>query len=66
MSLVHVLLEDRLVQLGHLADFTSGVEQLPLLAKGFAPELVAPATGIDAAARCERERASMTNPFARE
>jgi anaerobic selenocysteine-containing dehydrogenase len=48
MSLVHVLFEEGLVRLGRLEAFTSGVEELRLLAKDFAPELAEPASEVDA------------------
>ena len=47
-SLVHVLFEEGLVKLGRVEAFTSGVEDLRLLALDFAPEATAPATGIAA------------------
>jgi anaerobic selenocysteine-containing dehydrogenase len=49
-ALVHVLFAEELVRLGRLAAFTNGVERVAELALGFAPEAVAEATGIDAAA----------------
>jgi anaerobic selenocysteine-containing dehydrogenase len=47
-ALVHVLFAEGLVDLGHLAAFTDGVERLRELAAHFAPEAVAAATGIEA------------------
>lgn len=48
-ALVHVLFAEGLVELGHLAAFTDGIEGLRELAAPFAPEAVAAATGIEAA-----------------
>jgi anaerobic selenocysteine-containing dehydrogenase len=48
-ALVHVLFEEGLVALGRLEPFVRGTEALRTLAKDFAPEAVAAATGIDAA-----------------
>jgi anaerobic selenocysteine-containing dehydrogenase len=48
-AMVHVLFAENLVDLGHLAPFTNGVPRVAELARGFAPEAVAGATGIDAA-----------------
>jgi anaerobic selenocysteine-containing dehydrogenase len=45
-ALVHCLFDEDLVSLGRLAPFTHGVETLRDLAREFAPERVAPATGI--------------------
>jgi len=45
-ALVHVLFEEGLADLGRLAPFTNGLEQVRTLAKDFAPEAVAAATGI--------------------
>ena len=47
-ALVHVLFEEGLVALGRLEPFVRGTEALRTLAKEFAPEAVASATGIDA------------------
>jgi len=48
-ALVHVLFEDGLVHLGRLEPFTRGVEAVRELAREFAPERVASATGIEPA-----------------
>ena len=47
-ALVHVLFDEDLVDLGHLADCTNGVEDVRTLAREFAPETVADVTGIAA------------------
>ena len=48
-ALVHVLFAEDLVALGALAEHTDGVDAVRAAAQQFAPELVADATGIDAA-----------------
>jgi anaerobic selenocysteine-containing dehydrogenase len=48
-ALVHVLFDERLVALGRLADWTNGVDEVAALARDFAPEAVATASGVDAA-----------------
>jgi anaerobic selenocysteine-containing dehydrogenase len=59
-ALVHVLFDEKLVALGRLADFTSGVDEVAALARDFAPEAVAAATGVPAATirRLARELAA--------
>ena len=47
-ALVHVLFEEDLVSLGRLEAITRGIDELRTLAKEFAPERVAPVTGIAA------------------
>ena len=47
LAMCHVLFEDGLVDLGRLADFTDGVEEVERLVADFSPETVAAATGID-------------------
>ncbi|MEE9607672.1 MAG: molybdopterin oxidoreductase family protein [Myxococcota bacterium] len=56
-ALVHTLFSEKLVDLGRLEAFTRGVEEVRLLAKDFAPEAVAPATGVaaDVTRRLARE-----------
>jgi anaerobic selenocysteine-containing dehydrogenase len=48
LAMVHVLFEERLVSLGHLADHVVGVDEVGAVAADFPPERVAAATGIDA------------------
>ena len=48
LALLHVVFEENLVRLGQLASFTNGVETIRSLVAGFAPEKVAPITGIEA------------------
>ncbi len=48
-SLVHVLFADDLVDLGDVSEHVVGVDDVRRLAVAFAPEVVAPACGIDAA-----------------
>ncbi|MGE0455218.1 MAG: molybdopterin-dependent oxidoreductase [Vicinamibacteria bacterium] len=50
MALVRTLFEEGLVRPGRLDAITDGVADLHRVAEPFAPEAVAPATGIDAAA----------------
>jgi anaerobic selenocysteine-containing dehydrogenase len=59
-SLIHTLFEEDLVDLGRVAGFTRGVEEIRTLAKDFTPERVAPVTGIaaDTARRIAREHAA--------
>jgi len=59
-GMVHTLVDEDLVSLGRLADFTSGVDSVREVAAGFSPEAVAPFCGIDAATirRLAREYAS--------
>ncbi|MDH3214273.1 MAG: molybdopterin-dependent oxidoreductase, partial [Myxococcales bacterium] len=47
-ALVHTLFEEGLVRLGHLESCVRGLEAVRTLAKDFAPETVAGATGIEA------------------
>jgi anaerobic selenocysteine-containing dehydrogenase len=47
-ALVHVLFAEARVRLGRLAEFTRGVDAVRELARDFAPERVAAATGIEA------------------
>jgi anaerobic selenocysteine-containing dehydrogenase len=47
-AMVHVLFGEGLVRLGRLAGFTNGAERVAELARGFAPEAVAAACGVDA------------------
>lgn len=47
-GLVNVLIADRLVTLGRLAEHTNGVTEVAALAADFTPEAVAPACGIAA------------------
>jgi anaerobic selenocysteine-containing dehydrogenase len=48
-ALVQTLFEEELVGLGGLQEHVRGVDEVRTLAKDFAPEAVAPVTGIDAA-----------------
>ncbi|HSL58622.1 MAG TPA: molybdopterin-dependent oxidoreductase [Acidimicrobiales bacterium] len=48
-AMVHVLAADDLVDLGHLADATVGVDEVLAAVAPFSPEAVAEACGIDAA-----------------
>jgi anaerobic selenocysteine-containing dehydrogenase len=48
LAVVHVLFDEDLVDLGALAPHVNGVDEVRALARGFAPELVVRATGIDA------------------
>src|SRR5206468_2318870 len=48
-AIVHVLFQEDLVRLGRLLPFTSGIEEVRILAADFPPEAVANVTGIDAA-----------------
>jgi len=48
MAIVHVLFADDLVQLGHLADHTTGVDEVRVMAEPFSPDAVAPVCGVDA------------------
>ncbi|HEY3261310.1 MAG TPA: molybdopterin oxidoreductase family protein [Pseudonocardiaceae bacterium] len=59
-ALVNVLVSDGLIDLGRLAEHTSGVAEVAALAADFAPEAVAPVCGIDAATirRLARELAA--------
>lgn len=49
IGIIAVLFADDLVDLGHLADHTTGVEQVRELVAPFTPDAVAAVTGIDAA-----------------
>jgi anaerobic selenocysteine-containing dehydrogenase len=59
-ALVHTLFEEDLADLGRVAEFTRGVEEIRTLAKDFTPERVAPVTGIaaDTTRRIAREHAA--------
>ncbi len=48
LALLHVVFEEGLTRLGHLAAFTNGVETVANLVLEFTPEKVASITGIDA------------------
>src|SRR5262245_5440354 len=48
LGMLHVIFDERLVQLGQVASFTKGVETVQKLVAEFAPEKVASTTGIDA------------------
>ncbi len=60
LALIHTLFDEGLVDLGHLADHISGVDEVREIASGFSPEVVAPHCGIDAVTtrRIARELAS--------
>ena len=47
LSVCHVLFEEGLVDLGRLAEFTVGVDEIEEVAREYSPEAVANATGID-------------------
>jgi anaerobic selenocysteine-containing dehydrogenase len=47
-GLVHVLFEEDLVDLGAVAEWVSGIEEIAALARDFSPDVVAPVCGIDA------------------
>ena len=49
MAMTHVLFAEGLVDLGHLADHTNGVEEVRRIVAGWPPERVAEVCGIDAA-----------------
>ena len=48
LSLLHVIFDEQLTRIGHLAAFTNNVETVSYLVAEFAPERVASITGIDA------------------
>ena len=48
-AIVHTMFAERLVDLGHLAALSDGVDRLPKLMAVFSPESVSESTGIDAA-----------------
>jgi anaerobic selenocysteine-containing dehydrogenase len=48
LSLLHVVFEEQLTRMGQLASFTTGVEAVRKATAEFAPEQVAPVTGIEA------------------
>ncbi|WP_418201142.1 molybdopterin-dependent oxidoreductase [Alkalihalobacterium sp. APHAB7] len=48
LGLIHTLFAENLVKLGKLADLINGLEDIELLSKDFAPELVGPKCGIPA------------------
>jgi anaerobic selenocysteine-containing dehydrogenase len=50
LALLHVIHSEGLVRPGRLADFTDGFDSLAHLVRGFPPEAVAGATGLDARA----------------
>jgi anaerobic selenocysteine-containing dehydrogenase len=49
-AIVHVLFAEHRVRLGRLAEHTAGLGEVERLARPFAPEAVAPITGLDPAA----------------
>jgi anaerobic selenocysteine-containing dehydrogenase len=63
-AMVQVLFEEGLVRLGRLEPLVRGVEELRTLAKDFAPEAVAAATGISAATIRRLARALAAAPTA--
>jgi anaerobic selenocysteine-containing dehydrogenase len=48
MAVVHVLFDEGLVDLGHLADDVNGLDDVRTVADGFVPDAVAAYCGIDA------------------
>jgi anaerobic selenocysteine-containing dehydrogenase len=48
MSMVQVLAVDGLIDMGHLAEYVDGLDEVLALAEPFTPEATAPVTGIDA------------------
>jgi anaerobic selenocysteine-containing dehydrogenase len=63
-ALVHVLFEEGLVRLGRLEAFTDGVDRVRALARDFAPETVAAATGVPAETTRRIARAFASAPTA--
>ena len=59
-ALVHVLVDEGLVDLGSVGEWVNGLAEVETLARDFAPEAVAPVCGIDAATirRTARELAA--------
>ena len=49
LAIIHTLFAENLVKLGHLADFTDGVDVLREVSKDYTPETVENLTGISAA-----------------
>ncbi len=47
LALIHVVVKEKLTDLGHLMSFTDGVESIEELVQQFSPEAVAAITGID-------------------
>lgn len=48
LGIIHTLFEERLVDLGHLRSFTTGVDEVRTLVSEYTPEKVAPLCGISA------------------
>src|SRR6476660_8224906 len=48
LALLHVVFEERLTRMDHLASFTAGIEIVANMVKEFSPERVESVTGIDA------------------
>ena len=48
LALLHVVFDEQLVRMDHVAQFTKGVERVAQLVTRFSPESVAAATGIEA------------------
>ncbi|HUV10564.1 MAG TPA: molybdopterin-dependent oxidoreductase, partial [Acidimicrobiia bacterium] len=63
-ALVHVVIAEDLVDLGHVADHVVGADEVEALAHAFTPEAVAPVCGIDAATIRRTARALAAAPRA--
>ena len=48
LALLHVVFEEQLTRMDHIASFTDGVESVAKVVAEFSPELIAATTGIDA------------------
>jgi anaerobic selenocysteine-containing dehydrogenase len=57
LALLQVIFEEKLDKIGRLAEFTEGLEQLPVLVAAFSPERVSGATGMSASAIRDLARA---------
>ena len=64
LALIHVLFEEKLVNLGRLAPFVDGIEDLRRLASEWSPEVVAGAVGVGAEAIRLEARAFAASPSA--
>ena len=48
MGMLHVLVDEELVDLGHAAPYVTGLDTITEVVRDFAPDAVAPVTGVDA------------------
>ena len=63
-AMIHVLFEDKQINLGRLEGFTNGIEAIRILAKEFSPEAVSARTGISSESIRQLTRDFVSSPSA--